>query len=122
MSDPKADAEKAFNGFLEKYGPKYSAACDCLRKDRDIIMSFYAFPAEHWRHLRTSHPIESAFATIRLRHRRTKGCGSRKASLAMMFKLAKATEKRWRRLNGHEAIVALIQGKLFKDGVEQSAA
>ena len=122
MSDTKADAEKAFNGFLEKYGPKYGAACDCLRKDRDMLMSFYAFPAEHWRHLRTSNPIESAFATIRLRHRRTKGCGSRNASLAMMFKLAKAAEKRWRRLNGHEAIVALIQGKLFNDGVEQNAA
>lgn len=86
------------------------------------LLSFYAFPAEHWRHLRTSNPIESAFAAIRLRHRRTKGCGSRNASLAMMFKLAKAAEKRWRRLNGHEAIIALIQGKSFIDGIEQAAA
>ena len=75
---------------------KYSEACECLKKDRDVLLTFYDFPAEHWAHLRTTNPIESTFATIRLRHRRTKGCGSRNASLAMMFKLGKSAEKKWR--------------------------
>jgi transposase-like protein len=89
-------------------------------KDRDVLLTFYDFPAEHWKHLRTTNPIESTFATIRLRHRRTKGSGSRRASLAMMFKLAQAAHKRWRRLNGH--IVHLIEGKKFIDGIMQDAA
>jgi putative transposase len=70
----------------------------CLSKDRDALLAFYDFPAEHWGHLRTTNPIESTFATIRLRHRRTKGSGSRKASLTMMFKLAESASRRWRRL------------------------
>lgn len=85
-------------------------------------MSFFAFPAEHWRHLPTSNTIESAFATIRLWYRRTKGCGSRNTSPAMMFKLAEAAEKRWRRLNSHEVKVAQIQGESFIDGIEQATA
>ena len=85
-------------------------------------ITFYDFPAEHWKHLRTTNPIESTFATIRLRHRRTKGCGTRRASLAMMFKLAQSAQKRWRRLNGHDQLVHLLQGKKFVDGVLQDAA
>ena len=77
---------------------KYEAACNCLAQDRDALLAFYDFPAEHWIHLRTTNPIESAFSTIRLRHRRTKGSGSRKASLMMMFKLAQSASRRWRRL------------------------
>src|SRR5690606_14875540 len=83
MAETRADAQKAFDNFLEKYGTKYESACDCLKKDRDVLLVFYDFPAEHWKHLRTTNPIESAFATIRLRHRRTKGSGSRRTSLAM---------------------------------------
>lgn len=93
-----------------------------MRKDRDELLAFYDFPAEHWKHLRTTNPIESTFATIRLRHRRTKGNGTRRASLAMMFKLAQAAQKRWRRLNGHEHIIHLLEGKRFIDGVMQDAA
>jgi putative transposase len=122
MAETRADAVAAFDTFLEKYRAKYPAACECLQKDRDVLLSFYDFPAEHWKHLRTTNPIESTFATIRLRHRRTKGSGSRRASLAMMFKLAQAAQKRWRRLNGHGHIVHLLEGKTFIDGIMQDAA
>jgi putative transposase len=122
QAETRESANKAFDHFLEKYGAKYPAACECLKKDRDVLLSFYDFPAEHWGHLRTTNPIESTFATIRLRHRRTKGNGTRKASLTMMFKLAQAAQKRWRRLNRHELIVHLIEGKIFTDGVLQNAA
>jgi len=115
-------ANQAFDHFLEKYGAKYDAACVCLKKDRDVLLSFYDFPAEHWLHLRTTNPIESTFATIRLRHRRTKGSGTRRTSLAMMFKLGQSAEKRWRRLNGHQQLVHLLEGKTFKDGILQDAA
>lgn len=87
-----------------------------------MLLSFYDFPAEHWKHLRTTNPIESTFATIRLRHKRTKGNGTRRASLAMMFKLAQSAEKRWRRLNGHQQIVHLLAGKTFKNGTLKDAA
>jgi transposase-like protein len=80
------------------------------------------FPGEHWKHLRTTNPIASTFATIRLRHRRTKGNGTRKTSLAMMFKLAQAAQQRWRRLNGHEHLALLLQGRVFVDGILQDAA
>lgn len=122
QAETRAAANQAFDHFLEKYRPKYDAACDCLGKDRDVLLTFYDFPAEHWKHLRTTNPIESTFSTIRLRHRRTKGSGTRRASLAMMFKLAHAAEKRWRRLDGCEHIVPLLQGKLFIDGIMQDAA
>jgi transposase-like protein len=122
MAETREAANKAFDGFLEKYGAKYPQAAECLKKDRDVLLSFYDFPAEHWRHLRTTNPIESTFATIRLRHRRTKGSGSRKTSLVMMFKLAEVASKRWRRLNGHEHIIALFEGKKFVNGILQVAA
>jgi transposase-like protein len=122
MAETRQAAGKAFDTFLEKYGAKYPGACECLKKDRDVLLSFYDFPAEHWKHLRTSNPIESTFATIRLRHRRTKGSGTRRASLTMMFKLGMSAQKKWRRLNGHERIVPLIQGKKFVDGIQQDAA
>jgi transposase-like protein len=122
MAETRASANKAFAAFLEKYQAKYEDACACVQKDRDVLLAFYDFPAEHWKHLRTTNPIESTFATIRLRHRRTKGSGTRKTSLAMMFKLAKAAQKRWRRLNGHKHLVPLLQGRVFVDGVSQDAA
>jgi putative transposase len=122
MAETRHDATKAFDAFLEKYQVKYPAACECLQKDRDVLLVFYDFPAEHWKHLRTTNPIESTFATIRLRHRRTKGSGTRRASLAMMFKLAQSAQKRWRRLNGHQHITHLLDGKKFIDGIMQDAA
>jgi len=122
MAETRASANKAFDDFLGKYQVKYEGACECLRKDRDVLLAFYDFPAEHWKHLRTTNPIESTFATIRLRHRRTKGNGTRKTSLTMMFKLAQAAQKHWRRLNGHEQLALLLQGKVFVDGMLQDAA
>ena len=112
----REQAHEAFDHFLEKYGPKYEAACECLRKDRDVLLTFYDFPAEHWAHLRTTNPIESTFATIRLRHRKTKGNGTRRTSLAMMFKPAESASKNWRRLRGHKQIIHVIEGRSFKDG------
>lgn len=122
QAETRAMGNKAFDHFLEKYGAKYSDACECLKKDREVLLTFYDFPAEHWGHLRTTNPIESTFATIRLRHRRTKGNGTRRASLTMMFKLAQAAQKKWRRLNGHQMITLLIQGRIFIDGILQLAA
>jgi transposase-like protein len=122
LAETRENAGKAFDAFLEKYQAKYDAACECLRKDRDVLLTFYDFPAEHWTHLRTTNPIESTFATIRLRHRKTKGSGTRRTSLAMMFKLAQSAEKRWRRLNGPTHIVSLLQGKKYVDGILQEAA
>ena len=122
MAETRERAYKAFDTFLAKYQAKYGEACECLRKDRDELLTFYDFPAEHWTHLRTTNPIESTFATIRLRHRRTKGNGTRKTSLAMMFKLAQAAQKKWHRLHGYERLTLLLQGRVFVDGVLQDAA
>ena len=122
QDETRADANLAFDHFPEKYEAKYEAACACLKKDRDVLLTFHDFPAEHWKHLRTTNPIESTFATIRLRHRRTKGNGTRRASLTMMFKLAQSAQKRWRRPNGHALIVPLLEGKPFQDGLLQDAA
>jgi putative transposase len=118
------DANKAFDHFLKKYEAKYAGACGCLKKDRDELLTFYDFPAEQWAHLRTTNPIESTFATIRLRHKRTKGSGTRRTSLAMMFKLAQSAEKGWRRLRGHQQIIHVIEGRSFQDGFlqQESAA
>lgn len=122
QAETRADAGTALDHFLEKYDAKYPQACECLRKDRDVLLIFYDFPAEHWAHLRTTNPIESTFATIRLRHRKTKGNGTRRASLAMMFKLAQSASKRWRRLRGYEKITLVIEGRSFKDGIIQESA
>ncbi len=122
QAETREMGNKAFDHFLEKYGAKYPDACECLTKDREALLTFYEFPAEHWGHLRTTNPIESTFATIRLRHRRTKGNGTRRASLTMMFKLAQAAQSKWRRLNGHQLITLLIQGRIFVDGILQLAA
>jgi transposase-like protein len=122
QAETREAANQAFDHFLEKYAAKYEAACACLKKDRDVLLTFYDFPAEHWRHLRTTNPIESTFATIRLRHRRTKGNGTRRASLTMMFKLAHSAQKRWRRLNGYALIVPLLEGKTFQNGLLQDVA
>ncbi|MBI3466153.1 MAG: IS256 family transposase [Planctomycetes bacterium] len=122
MADTREAADKAFDAFLEKYSAKYPKATDCLAKDRDELLAFYDFPAEHWSHLRTTNPIESTFATVRLRHRRTKGNGNRKACLAMVFKLTQSAEAHWRKLNGHEKIILLLKGKTFINGVIKDAA
>ena len=109
-------AEMAFDRFITKYGAKYDKAVACLAKDRDALLAFYAAPAEHWKHVRTTNPIESTFATVRLRTAKTKGCLSRQTALAMVFKLAKAAERHWRRLDGTERLAQVIAGVHFRDG------
>jgi transposase-like protein len=122
MAETKEDALKAYKEFLALYEAKFPGACQCLSKDKDVLFSFYDFPAEHWVHIRTTNPIESTFATVRLRTARTKGCGSRTATLMMVFKLAEQAEKHWRRLNAHKLILVLLEGGKFVDGVLQKAA
>jgi putative transposase len=124
LAETKAAAENAFDQFVAQYRVKLPKAVECLEKDRSALLAFYDFPAEHWGHLRTTNPIESTFASVRLRHRRTKGCGSREASLTMVFMLARQAERHWRRLKGTHMIVHVVEGKLFKDGilVEENAA
>jgi putative transposase len=118
MAETKKDALVAFDAFVETWSPKYEKAVECLTKDRDALLAFYDFPAEHWKHLRTSNPIESSFATVRHRTVRSKGCLSNKTALAMIYKLAEAAEKSWRRLDGHNQLPKIILGVKFTDGIE----
>jgi len=118
----KEDANNAFDLFINTFEAKHSSAVECLRNDRDVLLTFYDFPAENWCHIRTTNPIESTFATIRLRHRKTKNNGSAKASLVMIFKLAHSAEKGWRKLRGHQHIPELIKGIRFIDGVNEHSS
>jgi len=118
MAATRADADRAFDLFVATYEAKYPKATGCLSKDRDVLLTFYDFPAEHWIHLRTTNPIESTFATVRLRHRRTKGNGSRTACLTMVFKLMQSASKRWRLLNGSQLLPDVIAGVQFIDGIK----
>lgn len=123
MAETKADAEKGFGAFEAAYEGKYPKAVECLRKDREALLTFYDFPAEHWIHLRTTNPIESTFATVRLRTDKTKGAGSRLACLTMIWKLAQAAERTWRSLNGSSQLIAdVVAGVRFKDGIKEKAA
>ena len=118
MAETKAAAELAFDAFIESYTLKYEKAADCLRKDRDTLLAFYDFPAEHWKHLRTTNPIESTFATVRHRTIRSKGCLSNRTALAMVFKLVEGAQKSWRRLDGHNQLPKLVLGVTFSNGIE----
>jgi transposase-like protein len=118
MAETKKDAVVAFDAFAETYGVKYEKAVECLIKDRNALLAFYDFPAEHWKHLRTTNPIESTFATVRHRTIRSKGCLSNKTALAMVFKLVDGAQKSWRRLDGHNQLPKVIQGVKFTDGLE----
>jgi len=119
MAETKAEAGKAFDYFLKAYGAKYPKAAECLAKDRDNLLAFYDFPAEHWIHLRTTNPIESTFATVRLRTYKTKNCLSRVTMLTMVYKLTMSAERYWRKLNGHELLADVIEGVNFVDGLKK---
>jgi transposase-like protein len=121
-AENRQEAEAAFDRFVVKYGAKYDKAAACLTKDREALLAFYDFPAEHWKHIRTSNPIESTFATVRLRTDKTKGCLSRQTALAIIFKLAKSAERHRRRLDGSERLGQLVQGTRFRDGEPIQAA
>jgi putative transposase len=118
MAETRQDAEAAFDGFIECYGLKYEKAVECLSEDRVPLLAFYDFPAEHWKHLRTTNPIESTFATVRHRTIRSRGCLSNKTALAMIFKLAQAAEKSWHRLRGYDQLPKVICGVRFNNGIE----
>jgi putative transposase len=122
LAETRAQAENAFDLFLEAFGAKHSKATECLAKDRSELLAFYDFPAEHWMHLRSTNPIESVFATVRLRTYRTKGSGSALACETMVFKLMQSASKRWRALNGTELLAEVIAGVKFVDGTKENAA
>jgi len=118
QAETKADAETAFDLFITTYEAKYRKATLCLQKAHEELMAFYDFPAQHWQSIRTSNPIESSFATIRHRTKRSKGCLSRDGMLHMMFKLGQCAEKNWRRLRGFDHLTKVVSGIKFKDGIE----
>ena len=119
QAETKVEANAAFDFFVETYGVKYEKAVAKLIKDRDVLLAFYDFPAEHWKHIRTTNPIESTFATVRHRTGKTKGCLSRKTGLAMAFKLMMSAQGKWQKLNGANRMPEIIQGIAFVDGIKQ---
>ena len=118
MADTRAAAHAAFDLFIDTFNVKHPAAVNCLARDREVLLTFYDFPDEHWMHIRTTNPIESVFATVRLRHDKTKGNGSRVACLTMVFKLMESASKHWRALNGSTLIHDVIAGVQFADGAK----
>ncbi len=124
QAETRAAASASFDFFVEAYGVKWDKAVAKLVKDRDALLTFYDYPAEHWKHIRTSNPIESTFATVRHRTRRTKGCLSRKTGLAMAFRLMMSAQKKWRKLDGRNRMPEGVSGVEFRDGVRhlQTAA
>ncbi len=122
MAATKADANKAFDMFIETYQDKYSSAVECLKKDRERLLTFYDFPAKHWTHIRTSNPIESMFSTVRLRHNKTRNNASRVACLAMVYKLGQSAQRNFQRLNGAEQMKDVVVGIIYEDGIKKSAA
>ena len=116
MAATKEDALKAYDHFIQSFEPKYPKAVECLKKDKEDLFTFYDFPATHWTSIRTTNPIESTFATVRLRTNKTKGCGSRIATLTMVFKLTMEAAKTWKKLKGHQLILLVLENKKFVDG------
>jgi len=123
MAPTKEEAFKAYDHFVNTFSCKYPKAVECLTKDKEDLFTFYDFPASHWTHIRTTNPIESTFATVRLRTKKTKGCGSRIATLTMVFKLSQEASKNWIRLQGHKLILKVLENKKFIDGeIEEEVA
>jgi transposase-like protein len=123
MAESKALAHVAFDRFIEIFGAKYERATTCLVKNREEMLAFYDFPAEHWRHIRITNAIESTFATVRLRTKRTKGSGSAKATLMMVFKPAQSAARGWKKLNGSKLLADVIDVRFkFVDGIKQEVA
>ncbi|MCP4746256.1 MAG: IS256 family transposase, partial [Desulfobacteraceae bacterium] len=118
-ADNKDEAMRLFNDFIQVYGAKYPKVAQCLEKDRDALLTFYEFPAEHWRHIRTTNPIESTFATVRLRTAKVRGCFSANTVITMAFKLCQSAEKRWIRLHCPERLTEVIEGVKFVNGIEE---
>ena len=120
MAPDKAEAQKHFDDFISIYEDKYPKAAKCLQKDREILLTFYDFPAEHWRHIRTTNPIESTFATVRLRTAKVRSCFSSKTVVTMAFKLCQSAQKKWQRLHGSKKLAEIIKGVIFVNGIEKN--
>ena len=116
MAETRADAHKAFDRTLVRFESKYPGAMERLRKDREELLAFYDFPAEHWIHIRTTNPIESTFSTVRLRSKRARNCGSRETTLAMVYKLLETAQRRWKRIKGFDLLALVVNNVKFKDG------
>jgi transposase-like protein len=116
------EAEKNFDVFIELYEAKYPKATECLEKDRDKLLNFYSYPAEHWKHIRTTNPIESTFATVRLRTKKVRNCFSSQTVVTMAFQLCRCAEKRWQKINAVKKLAKVIEGVQFVDGIERIAA
>jgi putative transposase len=121
MAETRENAEKAFDLFIKTYELKYPKAIQCLEKDREELLAFYDFPADHWPHIRTTNPIESTFAPIRLRTKKTRACVSRATMLAMVYKLGLSAEKGWRKLRGFRRLADVINGVKFIGGIDEEA-
>jgi transposase-like protein len=119
MAETKADAQTAFERFIKTYDAKYPKAVECLSKDRDALLAFYDFPAEHWVHIRTTNPIESTFATVRLRTDKTRGCVSQDSILSLVFKLVQSAQKRWLKIRGLKRPREVLQESSSKMGFVQ---
>ena len=119
MAPDKEEAQKHFDDFISIYEAKYPKAAKCLQKDREVLLTFYGFPAEHWRHIRTTNPIESTFSTVRLRTAKVRSCFSSKTVVTMAFKLCQCAQKRWQRLYGYRKLGKVISGIRFVDGIEE---
>ncbi|SEF56020.1 Transposase, Mutator family, partial [Legionella quinlivanii DSM 21216] len=120
MAEKREDAYKAFDNTVALYSAKYPKAMECLVKDKEELLAFYDFPAEHWIHIRTTNPIESAFSTVRLRTHKSRNCGSRDTTLAMVFKLMEVAQKRWIKIRGFNLLTLVINNVKFVDGVQIS--
>ena len=120
MAPEKDEAEKHFDDFIKIYEAKYPKATECLKKDGDALLTFYDFPAEHWRHIRTTNPIESTFSTVRLRTAKVRGCFSSTTVVTMAFKLCQSAQKRWQRLHHSERLAEVIEGIKFVNGIEEN--
>ncbi len=118
-AETREEAETVFEHCIERFNPKYPKAMACLAKDKETLLAFYDFPAENWQHIRTTNPIESVFATVRLRTTRTKNCGSRNTTLAMAFKLVETAQKKWKRLRGYKHLADVITGVTFTNGIKE---
>ena len=120
QAENREEAERYFKSFVNAYEAKYPKAAQCLQKDHSSLLIFYDFPAEHWRHIRTTNPIESTFATVRLRTNKVRGCFSANTVLTMAFKLCECAQKRWIRLHRPERLAEVIKGVKFVNGIEEN--
>ncbi|SEQ90506.1 Transposase, Mutator family [Nitrosomonas sp. Nm51] len=120
QAETREQAYAAFDNCIERFSPEYPKAMECLEKDKDSMLAFYDYPAENWQHIRTTSPVESVFATVRLRTARTRNCGSRTTTLTMAFKLMEVAQKKWFRLRGYKPLADVLQGIKSVNGVKQN--